>query len=747
MIYSVPNYLQTVPNNEAQSGVVRFGPYEVRPATRELFRQGVRVRLPPQSFEVLRILLERRGALVTRQEFHQFLWPADTFVDFDQGLNNAIKRIREVLNDSTESPLYIETLPRLGYRFIGTVESTPEGEDDRARENGSVYAQQMAENSQPPGSSVADLPTTIAAPPSARRAASPARWMVTASLAGVMVSLAVAWQFRPYYPPPRLTDERQLTTDGLPKWGQLVTDGQRLYYTEILNGHQTVAAVPISGGQAVPLKMPFTDAGLFGISPDRNDLLVAETPDMFTEARLWRVPIIGGTPRRLGNVAAHDASWSPDGTRLAYTVVDALYVANADGSDPRRLPTPTPLPDQWAWRPTWSSDSRRLRFDCYQMPTHLSHIWEVSADGKNLHPVFAVSSEWTMQAGGEWTPDSRYYVFAAWKDLESGIPWPASDLWAAREKTSLFHRTSSTPTKLTTGPIRFYQYVFSSDGKTILALSSLKHGELMRYDARAKSFFPWLGGLSAEGVTFSRDGQWIAYVTYPQGELWRSRIDGSEPLRLSARPLFASSPAWFPDGSEIAFAGVRAGERGHAWSVSANGGEPRRISAIAEGNDPSWTPDGNSLLYLDTAKGDSNTAISLRNLRTGAVSAIPGSRGFWMPRMSPDGRWIAALSNDLGKLLVFDFHTQAWREVASGVNWPRWSHDSKYLYFSRVDANPQIYRAKASGGAPELVVTLKDFRITGEFPGWFSLTPQDDVLVLHDTGGGTEIYALSWDAP
>jgi dipeptidyl aminopeptidase/acylaminoacyl peptidase len=353
-----------------------------------------------------------------------------------------------------------------------------------------------------------------------------------------------------------------------------------------------------------------------------------------------------------------------------------------------------------------------------------------------------------MQANGQWTPDRDYYIFASWKDLESGNPWPAANLWALREKTSLFHRNSASPTKLTTGPMRFVQYVFTSDGKTMLVLSSLKHGELMRYDRRTKSFSPWASGLSAEGVTFSRDGQWVAYVTYPQGELWRSRIDGSEPLRLSNRPLFASSPAWSPDGSEIAFVGVRAGEPGHAWSVSANGGEPRRISAITEGNDPSWTPDGNSLIYLDKTNGDSNTAINVRNLRTGAVSLIAGSRGFWSPRMSPDGRWIAALSNDLGKLLLFDSRTQAWREVATGgILWPHWSHDSRYLYFARPDANPQIYRVKAGGDGLEPVVIRKDFRITGVIPGWFSLTPQDDVLVLHDTGGGTEIYALSWDAP
>jgi TolB-like protein/DNA-binding winged helix-turn-helix (wHTH) protein len=99
--------------------VVRFGPYEMRLRTQELFKGSSRLRLPPQAFQVLRMLLERPGELVAREDLHQALWSADTFVDFDHGLNNAIKRIRDVLNDSVDAPLYIETLPRLGYRFIG----------------------------------------------------------------------------------------------------------------------------------------------------------------------------------------------------------------------------------------------------------------------------------------------------------------------------------------------------------------------------------------------------------------------------------------------------------------------------------------------------------------------------------------------------------------------------------------------------------------------------------------------------
>ncbi len=100
----------------------RFGPFEVDFRAGELLKNGRRIRLQDQPLQVLAMLLEHRGSVVTRDEFRQKLWPNDTFVDFDHGLNNAINRLRDTLNDSAEAPRFIETLPRRGYRFICQVE-------------------------------------------------------------------------------------------------------------------------------------------------------------------------------------------------------------------------------------------------------------------------------------------------------------------------------------------------------------------------------------------------------------------------------------------------------------------------------------------------------------------------------------------------------------------------------------------------------------------------------------------------
>src|ERR1700722_5686699 len=108
-------------NSQSVSAVIRFGPFDADLQTQELRKHGVRLRLPRQSFQILKMLLERPGSLITREERRQALWPSDTFVDFDHSLNAAVNRLREVLGDSADEPRLVETLPRRGYRFIGEI--------------------------------------------------------------------------------------------------------------------------------------------------------------------------------------------------------------------------------------------------------------------------------------------------------------------------------------------------------------------------------------------------------------------------------------------------------------------------------------------------------------------------------------------------------------------------------------------------------------------------------------------------
>src|SRR3974390_2541072 len=106
--------------------LIPFGPFELDLPSQELKKQGHRLHLPRQSFQILKMLLERPCELVTREELRAALWPSDTFVDFEHGLNTAVMKLREALDDSAETPLYIETVPKRGYRFIAP---TAVGED------------------------------------------------------------------------------------------------------------------------------------------------------------------------------------------------------------------------------------------------------------------------------------------------------------------------------------------------------------------------------------------------------------------------------------------------------------------------------------------------------------------------------------------------------------------------------------------------------------------------------------------
>lgn len=105
---------------------IRFGEFELDVTAGELRRNGVKLKLQPQPFRLLVLLVNRAGALVTRDEIRQALWPEGTYVDFDQSVNFSIKQIRDVLRDIPERPLYIETVPRRGYRFIAPVNTAPE---------------------------------------------------------------------------------------------------------------------------------------------------------------------------------------------------------------------------------------------------------------------------------------------------------------------------------------------------------------------------------------------------------------------------------------------------------------------------------------------------------------------------------------------------------------------------------------------------------------------------------------------
>jgi WD40 repeat protein len=161
--------------------------------------------------------------------------------------------------------------------------------------------------------------------------------------------------------------------------------------------------------------------------------------------------------------------------------------------------------------------------------------------------------------------------------------------------------------------------------------------------------------------------------------------------------------------------------------------------------DPNWSPDGSKIVFGGSFFGA--TAIRVLDMKTHQVSILPGSEGLFSPRWSPDGRRIAAMPVDQLNVVLYDFETQHWSELAKGrAGYPSWSKDGQYVYFLRVPNDPAVLRVRISDRKVERVVDLKNFRMAGYFGFWLGLAPDDSPLLLRDTGT-EDIYALDVDFP
>ncbi len=542
-------------------------------------------------------------------------------------------------------------------------------------------------------------------------------------------------------PPPKVTAYAQITKNGLQKgsnnFASLVTDGSRLYFSEHRGEQRVIAQVSVTGGEAVAIPAPLTTAHVKDISPSRSELLVDSGVGVVFESPLWIVPVLGGAPRRVGDVMSHAAAWTPDGRQIVYANGSTLYLANSDGTESRPLVTVTGRP---LWL-RWSPDGARLRFTVRDAALGgVNSLWEVAADGSNLHPLLPDWNKPANECCGNWTDDGRYFVFQSTRNGTTNI-------WARREQAGLFWRASPEPVQLTFGPLNYNAPVPSLDGKRIFVVGDLRRGELARYDTKTQQWGSYLSGISAQHLDFSRDGAWVVYVTYPENNLWRSKVDGSQPLQLTYPPMQAGLPRWSPDGKKIAFTARVPGKLGKAYLISAEGGTAQQLTpeARTESN-PGWSSDGKTLVFDDfEAK-----TIHLLDLSTRQVSKLPGSEGLFSPRWSPDGRYIAAIvAVSQGKLMLFDRTTQKWMELSQlPASWPQWSRDGKYIYFTSVSQNDRaLLRVRIGDRKIERLADLKNFRLAiGHHGAWLGWTPDDSPLALRDLGS-QDIYALVWQAP
>ncbi len=357
---------------------------------------------------------------------------------------------------------------------------------------------------------------------------------------------------------PHVSGYQQITHDGFMKDGvhtagygsnpAIVTDGSRLYFTKGSAPLVTLAQVSAAGGETGVIPTSIGDTQLLDISPDHSSLLVAGLTEAATTGPLWSVPVPAGTPRPLADLSALDATWSPDGREIALLEGEDLYRAHSDGSEKRKL---LHLPGM-GWRPRWSPDGSRLRLTIVDPKTGFPSLWELSADGTGLHTLLPGWNTPAAECCGNWTPDAKYYVFESTRNGKA-------DVWAMRDKHSRWNfldRSQGKPFELTSGQLSSRSPVLSSDGKKLFVVGQQRRGEAEQWDPKAGKWVQILGGLAAQMVNYSPDGEWISYVSFPEGDLWRSRPDGSERLQLTFAPLQVLTPFWSADSKYISFAGI-----------------------------------------------------------------------------------------------------------------------------------------------------------------------------------------------
>ena len=564
---------------------------------------------------------------------------------------------------------------------------------------------------------------------------------------GVITSVFVAgiifWLHSPSQHP-KLLNRTQITRDGLPKT-TVLSDGRYLYLSETAQGRHIISKVSTDGSSPSKLSLPFAGEVGYGIAPDRSSLLLSARNE--SQEALWTVPLSSGSAYRLP-ITGRNATWAPDGRRIAYVYDSALWVGNRDGTDAREIAKV----DGTVFYPRFSPDGRRIRFSVGNtvQNSSTSSLWEVGADGTGLHALFSGWHDPPGECCGSWTSDGRYYIF----QVSQSRPANVTNLWALAEPVRRSYRKPPTnPIQLTNGPMSFGM-ASPDPGRNdkLWALGVQPAGEFVKYDPASKRFISLLPGVSGTDLDFSRDGEWVAYVAIPEGTLWRCRADGSDRLQLSSQPQRAALPRWSPDGKQLVFMSVETGSTWKLLVVAGAGGTPRPLIAGDRNQvDANWSPDGTRIVFGDEWSAK-NPAIQVLDLKSGQTSTISGSRGLFSPRWSPNGRYIAALSVDFTTLMLFDFQAQKWSpwlvEPAGAVSYPSWSPDSRHLYFEDlVTGEDSIRRIKVGSTKPESVFVLKTLdRYPGAFGLWHGRAADGSQLFVRDRST-QEVYGLDLDLP
>lgn len=727
----------------------RFGLFEADLEVGTLTRQGVPVKLQEQPFRILSLLLEARGEVLTREQLRKNIWPEGTYVEFDGSMNTALMKLRAALNDSADNPLFIETVPRKGYRFIAPAEFV-EVENPTITTAIRIESQEdvLGELQVP---LVAERTAEIGRPEkrTIENRLGPHWWEAVAILAGVTALLTYGMWPRPEA---RVQAVQQLTHSGqVDPWGKLVTDGSRIYFVVRDVTGWNLMQTSVEGGSIQRTPTPFDNTRIFDLSPDHSQFLIGQLTHRGEDTPLWLWPVQGGAPRRLGDVTAEEAVWSPMGGEIAFVQGESIQTTDPEGGHIREVARFHPAPHALVWSP----DGKRLRFTQTDLIEGTDSMWEIRADRSSLRQVLPEGQRGPHEGSGTWLAGGRYFAFSSGVDLRASLAVDThANLWLMEENRGLLRSRSGDPIQLTRGPIAFDHPTAIANESRIFVIGSHNEYQLLRIDPRTLAKTAMLAESGATDMDFSLDGQWVVYAARENGTLWKSRIDGSNRVQLTAGATGAFAPHWSPDQKEILFTGFLLDRQPRLYVVSAQGGAPKSVLpsnnkwASVSGD---WRTDGRQIV-LDVQEMESGREPDIRifDLESGKLSAVPDSEGLVEPRWSADGRYIAALNPKKKQVFLYDCKRQTWSVLAE-ANFPsalRWSPAGDALYYQDTDeVEESIFRVPMAKREAERVVRLGDLLSAGAARAIFTgLSPDGSVYVTVDHGD-VDVYAVDLKVP
>jgi Tol biopolymer transport system component/DNA-binding winged helix-turn-helix (wHTH) protein len=656
----------------------RFGVYEVDVRNAELRRGGTPVKMREQSFRILVHLLEHAGEIVTREELRRLLWPSDTFVDFDHSLNTAVMKLREVLGDSAEAPLYIETIPKRGYRFIAPVSPPVDLPSGAAKPDGDSASLPISE-------------TTGAQDPASAPAESPAhrRWIGRSAVVIALVLLVAVGlaAFLLAHHAPASRDENQVssamqivpitTAPGDAIFPTVSPDEREIAFawdgTERRRYDLYVQLV----GSDMPLRLTYSKSGLVGYpawSPDGREIAFTRCDDGKSDGGIYVVPALGGAERKLTTVGCVDTlpgplAWLADGKGMlmidhcsADGPFGVVLFSLATGGKECLTNSESPSSADSAYRFSLSPDGRTIAFT-RRVSSICCNIYTVPLSGGTARLLTAdtrvgCNSLSEFRCGAlMWAPDGKSIVFAS---NRATLP----SLWRVSANGGAVERETTYPTIGS----------FSKTGRRLVysEKNSTEVAAIWRADLTAAGG-PVLGNRKLISSQYpesdaqpSPEGARIVWMSVRTGseELWSSSAAGEDLLQLTRLNRYSGTPRWSPDGKWVAF--------------------------------DSYTPSGAQIFVVDSEG---------RNLH----SITTGTYGNAVPSWSRDGKSIYFASKRTGSW-------QAWKHsLASGAETqltehggfdPFESYDGKTIYFSRFD-QAGIWSIPASGGAESPVVADK----------------------------------------